>query len=111
MWPGLRPGLIYLSLPGRSPRGPTSNERGAVNVAVTVGGCLVSPGDLIVGDDDGSAALDPRAARTLIAAAEAKLAHEAAWIASLAGGRSMGRCIIRGQYVSRTCSRFNCRKR
>jgi regulator of RNase E activity RraA len=48
----------------------------------------VSPGDLIVGDDDGPAALDPLAARTLIAAAEAKLAREAAWIASLAGGRS-----------------------
>src|SRR5262245_39974105 len=71
-----------------TPRGPTSNERGAVNVAVTVGGRLVSPGDLIVGDDDGLAALDPLAARTLIAAAEAKLAREAAWIASLAGGRS-----------------------
>lgn len=73
---------------GITPRGPTSMERGAVNVAVTVGGRLVSPGDLIIGDDDGLAALDPPAARALIAAAEAKLAREAAWIASLAAGRS-----------------------
>jgi regulator of RNase E activity RraA len=71
-----------------TPRGPTSMERGAVNVAVTVGGRLVNPGDLIIGDDDGLAALDPLAARALIVAAEAKRAREAIWIASLAEGRS-----------------------
>jgi 4-hydroxy-4-methyl-2-oxoglutarate aldolase len=72
-----------------NPRGPISLERGEVNVAVTVGGRTVRPGDLLLGDDDGLAALDPAAARTLIAAAEAKLAREAIWLASLAQGRSV----------------------
>jgi regulator of RNase E activity RraA len=71
-----------------TPRGPTSWERGVVNAAVTIGGRLVSPGDLIIGDDDGLAALAPDAIRSYIAAAEAKQAREAEWLASFAEGRS-----------------------
>jgi regulator of RNase E activity RraA len=72
-----------------TPRGPTSLDRGAVNVPVTVGGRVVRPGDLLIGDDDGLAALDPALARAHIDAAEAKLEREAAWLASLAGGRTV----------------------
>jgi 4-hydroxy-4-methyl-2-oxoglutarate aldolase len=72
-----------------TPRGPTSLEQGTVNVAVTVGGRLVSPGDLIIGDDDGLAAIDPLASRDYLALAEAKQALEETWIASLRGGRSV----------------------
>jgi regulator of RNase E activity RraA len=72
-----------------TPRGPTSMERGEVNIAVTVGGRIVRPGDLVLGDDDGLAALDPAAARALIAAAESKREREATWLASLAQGRSV----------------------
>src|SRR5262245_17779906 len=46
-----------------TPRGPTSAERGEVNVAVMIGGRVVSPGDLLIGDDDGLVALDPAAIR------------------------------------------------
>lgn len=72
-----------------TPRGPISMARGAVNVAVTIGGRLIHPGDLIIGDDDGLVALDPDAVRSSIAAAEAKLALEEVWQASLASGRSV----------------------
>ena len=72
-----------------TPRGPASAERGAVNLPVVVGGCLVSPGDLVIGDDDGLVALSPAAIRDRIGGAEAKLALEAEWEASLAGGRSV----------------------
>lgn len=72
-----------------TPRGPASAERGAVNLPVVVGGRLVSPGDLVIGDDDGLAALTPAAIRGRIGAAEAKLALEAEWEASLASGRSV----------------------
>jgi 4-hydroxy-4-methyl-2-oxoglutarate aldolase len=72
-----------------TPRGPTSAERGTVNAPVTVGGRLVTPGDLVLGDDDGLAALDPAEIRGLIGDAEAKLAKEAQWQASLAAGRSV----------------------
>ena len=72
-----------------TPRGPASAERGAVNLPVVVGGRLVSPGDLVLGDDDGLVALTPAAIRGRIGAAEAKLALEAEWEASLASGRSV----------------------
>lgn len=72
-----------------TPRGPASGERGAVNLPVVVGGQLVRPGDLLLGDDDGLVVLAPAAVRERIAAAEAKLAREAEWEASLAAGRSV----------------------
>jgi 4-hydroxy-4-methyl-2-oxoglutarate aldolase len=72
-----------------TPHGPSSAERGAVNLSVVIGGQLVSPGDLIIGDDDGLVALAPVTVRGRIGEAEAKLAHEAEWETSLAGGRSV----------------------
>jgi 4-hydroxy-4-methyl-2-oxoglutarate aldolase len=72
-----------------TPRGPSSAERGAVNLPVIIGGCLVTPGDLVIGDDDGLVALAPLTVRGRIGDAEAKLAREAEWEASLAGGRSV----------------------
>ncbi len=72
-----------------TPRGPTGVERGAVNRAVVVGGCLVAPGDLVIGDDDGLAVLTPRAARARVGDAEARLALEAEWERRLAGGASI----------------------
>jgi 4-hydroxy-4-methyl-2-oxoglutarate aldolase len=71
-----------------TPRGPIGADRGAVNLPVVIGGCLVSPGDLVIGDDDGLVALSPQAARTFIAGAEAKLIREAEWISALASGKS-----------------------
>jgi regulator of RNase E activity RraA len=72
-----------------TPRGPASAERGAVNRPVVVGGRLVSPGDLVIGDDDGLVALGPSTVRDRIGDAEAKLVREAEWEASLAAGRSV----------------------
>ena len=82
---------LYFSVYTRSitPRGPSSAERGAVNLPVVIGGRLVSPGDLVIGDADGLVALTPETVRTRIADAEARLAREAEWQASLAAGRSM----------------------
>ncbi len=72
-----------------TPRGPVGAERGGVNGPVSVGGQRVSPGDLIIGDDDGLAVVPPAAVIGRIAEAEAKLLLEAGWIESLAGGRSV----------------------
>jgi regulator of RNase E activity RraA len=63
-------------------------SRGAVCVPVALGEVTVSPGDLIIGDDDGLVALGPDAIRRGIEQAEAKIALEGDWIASLAAGRS-----------------------
>jgi regulator of RNase E activity RraA len=72
-----------------TPRGPASAERGAVNLPVVVGGRLVRPGDLVIGDDDGLVALSPAVVRGRIGDAEAKLAREAEWEASLAAGHTV----------------------
>ena len=71
-----------------NPRGPTGADRGTVNAPVTIGGCRVAPGDLIIGDDDGLVALSPGHVLTLIDAAEAKVSRESDWIAGLASGTS-----------------------
>lgn len=72
-----------------TPRGPTSLEQGVVNIPVLIGGRLITPGDLLIGDDDGLASVDPQSVRAFISAAKAKLELEASWIASLTGGRSV----------------------
>ena len=69
-----------------TPRGPTGAAHGAVNLPVSVGGCTVQPGDLILGDDDGLVALPVTRLAELIDAAEAKLRLEAEWSRRLAAG-------------------------
>jgi 4-hydroxy-4-methyl-2-oxoglutarate aldolase len=56
---------------------------------VVCGGRLVSPGDLVIGDDDGLVCLAPAVVRGRIEDAEAKVRLEAEWISSLTGGRSL----------------------
>ncbi len=72
-----------------TPRGPTGAALGSVNVPVIVGGARVAPGDLILGDDDGLVCLSPENVRSRLAAAQAKVAKEAEWIAGLESGRSV----------------------
>lgn len=69
-----------------SPLGPTGAAGGAVNVPVAVGGRSISPGDLLIGDDDGLASLTPGEAGALIGKAEAKLALEEEWQRRLKAG-------------------------
>ncbi len=72
-----------------TPRGPVGASLGEVNAQITVGGLKINPGDLVIGDDDGLVALSPDYARSLIAAAEAKIALEAEWQKNLASGLSV----------------------
>ena len=66
-----------------------SAERGSVNLPAVIGGRLVTPGDLVIGDDDGLVVLSPSAIRDRFDDAQAKLACEAEWRASLESGRSV----------------------
>ncbi len=68
-------------------RGPYKEGPGEINVPVTVGGMLVHPGDVLIGDDDGVVAISPAEARAVAEATRKKAAAEAATLESIAQGR------------------------
>ena len=72
-----------------TPRGPASFGAGSVNVPVKIGGRQVTPGDLVMGDDDGLVAMAPDMVRKHLRDAQAKLALEAEWTTNLASGRTV----------------------
>ena len=51
-----------------TPNGPYKNGPGEINVPVVIGGKLVYPGDIVVGDDDGVLFIRPDMAEALAAA-------------------------------------------
>ncbi|WP_040979477.1 RraA family protein [Oceanobacillus jeddahense] len=50
---------------GVSPNGPYKNGPGEINVPISIGGKVVSPGDIVVGDQDGIVIIDPDGAKEL----------------------------------------------
>lgn len=71
-----------------TPRGPSSMERGTVNEPVVFGGIPVSPGDLVIGDDDGLVVVPRGLAETLLQPCLMRVSAEAEWDAALASGKS-----------------------
>ena len=61
----------------------------AVNVPVTVGGCDVNPGDLVIGDDDGVVVLSVQQAIAMIDMAEARRRAERSARAELTSGKDI----------------------
>ncbi|MBB4689220.1 RraA family protein [Amycolatopsis jiangsuensis] len=72
---------------GVTHRGPHKNGPGEVNVPVSIGGMVVHPGDLVVGDEDGVLAIPVADAATVIAGARAQAAKEAGALAAIAEDR------------------------
>ena len=68
-------------------RGPFKNGPGQINVPVTVGGQVIQPGDLIVGDEDGIVSFSVEQAEELITAATKTAAVEDAIKAEIANGK------------------------
>lgn len=57
-------------------RGPYKDGPGEIGFAISLGGMIVHPGDLIIGDDDGVLALPAASANEILTRAEAKHAAE-----------------------------------
>jgi len=72
---------------GVTHRGPYKDGPGEINVPVSVGGMVVNPGDIVVGDQDGLMAFAPDEAAQLIEKARAHLATEAETIRAMKEGR------------------------
>ncbi|MBP0598915.1 RraA family protein [Herbaspirillum sp. LeCh32-8] len=71
---------------GVTHRGPYKNGPGEVNVPVTVGGMVVHPGDLMVGDQDGLLAIAPAELAQVLAGAARQRDKEADALRAIAAG-------------------------
>ena len=71
-------------------RGPYKNGPGEINVTVTVGGMTVSPGDIVVGDDDGVVAFPQGIVEDLLKGVRAQEKREAETLLSIREGRYTG---------------------
>ncbi|WP_439891134.1 RraA family protein [Ralstonia sp. 25C] len=72
---------------GVTHRGPYKDGPGEINVPISVGGMVVNPGDVVVGDQDGLLAIPPDDVPYLIDKARAVLATEAETIRAMTEGR------------------------
>jgi regulator of RNase E activity RraA len=72
---------------GVTHRGPYKDGPGEINVPISVGGMVVNPGDIVVGDQDGLMAFPPDEAELLIEKARAHLETEAETIRAMKEGR------------------------
>ena len=72
---------------GVTHRGPYKTGPGDINVPVVVGGMVVQPGDIMVGDEDGVLAISPADATAVLAAAQRQGDSEAAALRAIAEGQ------------------------
>jgi RraA family protein len=72
---------------GVTHRGPYKDGPGEINVTVSVGGMVVNPGDIIVGDQDGLLAIPQQGVKELIDKAHGVLAAEAETLRAMQEGR------------------------
>lgn len=72
---------------GVTHRGPYKDGPGEINVPISVGGMVVNPGDVVVGDQDGLLAIPQQGIELLIERALAHLQVEAKTIQAMKEGR------------------------
>lgn len=68
-------------------RGPYKTGPGIINVPVSIGGAVISPGDIVVGDEDGVVSFPPSIAETLIVAVRAQVEREDNTLKAIREGR------------------------
>lgn len=71
-------------------RGPYKNGPGEINVPVCIGGSIIAPGDIVVGDEDGIVAFPQAAAPALLEAVKAQISREEETLVAIREGRYQG---------------------
>jgi 4-hydroxy-4-methyl-2-oxoglutarate aldolase len=71
------------------PSGPHKGHGGIIDDTIAFNDATVSPGDIVVGDDDGLSFIPLGRAAEVLSAARAQLAKEASWIEMIENGGSM----------------------
>ena len=72
-------------------RGPYKNGPGEIHVPVSIGGMIVYPNDIIVGDEDGLVAIRPDEAPALLTAARAWCDKEEKMLKAIRAGKPLDR--------------------
>ena len=71
------------------PRGPHTEFGGTFDAAASVGGVVVHPGDIVLGDDDGVVVVPLAVAERTLEAAQRHLEKERAWMARIEAGETV----------------------
>lgn len=71
-------------------RGPYKHGPGEINVPVCIGGSVIMPGDIVVGDEDGVVSFSQTIASTLLEAVRAQISREEETLISIREGRYQG---------------------
>jgi regulator of RNase E activity RraA len=71
-------------------RGPYKSGPGEINVPVSIGGSVISPGDIVVGDEDGVVSFPAAIAPSLLEAVRAQTRREAETLIAIREGRYQG---------------------
>jgi len=88
---------------GVTHRGPYKDGPGEINVPIAVGGMVIEPGDLVIGDGDGLLAVPFDRVEEVAAATEAKQRAEDATLAGMRAGSAPDRA-----WVNETLRRLGC---
>ncbi|MFN8634493.1 MAG: hypothetical protein U0893_11605 [Chloroflexota bacterium] len=72
---------------GFAPNGPVKASDSQINVPVSVGGQIVHPGDIIVGDENGVVVIPQQYAEAILEASRQILKHEDEAAADIAAGK------------------------
>lgn len=98
----LRAGSFPVFAAGITHRGPYKDGPGEINVPIAIGGMVIEPGDLVIGDEDGLLCVPFDDVERLLAAAQQKQRVEDKMVAEIKAG-----CLDRA-WVDETLARLNC---
>ncbi|MDM0066669.1 RraA family protein [Variovorax sp. J31P207] len=98
----IRQGSFPVFAAGVTHRGPYKDGPGEINVAISIDGMVIEPGDLVIGDDDGFLCVPFEDVSALLAAANKKQEIEARMIADIEAGT------FDRSWVDATLARLNC---
>jgi RraA family protein len=88
---------------GVNPNGPYKNGPGEINVPVAIGGQVVFPGDIVVGDDDGIIFIRPEYAEELIEKVKKFNKNEEVILDNLSKGIGMDRSWVDAALSEKGC--------
>ena len=89
---------------GVTHRGPYKNGPGEINVPVVIGGTVVMPGEIIVGDEDGLVMVSRAEAAALAETAKKYAAKEDAMLKDIRSGKGVDRSWVDESLKQKGCS-------